>query len=138
MLHNELKGTGMERRTLASLAAIAVLTSPLASWGDDAPPKHLFLCRSPLLAFSFFETLQELHQKGITITPTIAAEVCAGMKAGAEPQCIRVEAVKFDVVGTGYGGAMAMTDGTTKTWFHNPDAQGWVHPQYYVQSLKSK
>ncbi|RTL29134.1 MAG: hypothetical protein EKK47_13925 [Burkholderiales bacterium] len=126
----------MGQRTWNALAALAVLMGPLASSADDL--KHLYLCRSPLLAFDFWETLQQLHQKGITITPTIASEVCAGMKAGADPQCIRVEAAKFDVVATGYGGAMAMTDGTTKTWFHNPESAGWVHPQYYVQSLKAK
>jgi hypothetical protein len=33
---------------------------------------------------------------------------------------------------------MAMTDGKTKVWFHNPDTGGWVHPDYYVAYVNAK
>jgi hypothetical protein len=27
---------------------------------------------------------------------------------------------------------LALTDGTTKVWFHGPDTLGWVHPEFYI------
>jgi hypothetical protein len=125
------------KRTRYLAVLVAAFLAPLVAQADDTPAlTHLYLCRSPILAFDFWETLQDIQQKGVTITPTIAAEVCAHMKAGNEPQCIKVEAANFEVTGTDYQGAMTMSDGKTKFWFHDPDAIGWVHPQYYVMFAK--
>jgi hypothetical protein len=33
---------------------------------------------------------------------------------------------------------MAISDGKTKAWFHNPDTLGWIHPDYYVQFVNAK
>jgi hypothetical protein len=101
-------------------------------------PNHLYLCRSPLIAFNFWGALQNLSQQGVTITPTITQEICNGMRAGTTPQCIRVEADTFKPVASGWGGALAMSDGKTSTWFHNPDTGGWVHPDYFVLYTNSK
>jgi hypothetical protein len=60
------------------------------------------------------------------------------MRAGKDPQCIRVEADDFRPIASGWGGALAMTDGHTKVWFHNPDAAGWVHPDFYVSYANSQ
>lgn len=100
--------------------------------------KHIYLCRSPLLAFDFWNSLQDVQKKGITLTPEIAQQVCNGMKAGNEPQCIRVEVDQVKPIASGWGGALALTDGKTKIWFHNPDSGGWVHPDYYVYFVNLK
>ena len=60
------------------------------------------------------------------------------MKAGRDPQCISVDADEFKPVASGWGGALSLSDGKTKVWFHNPDAGGWVHPDYYVYIVNSK
>jgi hypothetical protein len=72
------------------------------------------------------------------MTPKIAQEICAGTKAGKESQCIRVEGDEFKPIASGWGGALALTDGKTKVWFHNPDGGGWVHPDYYVAFANQK
>lgn len=54
------------------------------------------------------------------------------MKAGNEPQCIRVDGGDLKPIASGWQGALATSDGKTKMWFHNPDTLGWVHPHYYV------
>lgn len=82
--------------------------------------------------------MQKIQKQGVTLTPKIAQEICDGMKAGQDPQCIRVEADEFKPVASGWGGALALTDGKTKVWFHKPDAAGWVHPDYYVSFVNSK
>lgn len=128
---------GMKRWILIFLAVAAVWQSAPAR-AEDAARKHLYLCRSPLLAFDFWGALQNIQKQGVTVTPKIAEQICAGMKAGKDPQCIRVEAEKFTPVASGWGGAMAMTDGKTKIWFHNPDTGGWVHPDYYVSYVNAK
>jgi hypothetical protein len=99
---------------------------------------HLFLCRSPLLAFNFWEALHSIQRQGVTLTPKIVQEVCDGMRAGSDPQCVRVEAAEFKPIASGWGGALAMSDGKTKSWFHDPEAGGWVHPDYYVSYMNSK
>ncbi|MEK0235704.1 hypothetical protein [Ralstonia pseudosolanacearum] len=121
----------------ASAALFALGMSTLVK-ADDATRKHLYVCRSPVLAFDFWNGLQEMQRKGVTVTPKIAQEVCNGIRAGDEPRCLRVEADGFKPVASGYGGAMAMSDGKTKVWFHNPDTLGWVHPDYYVQFVNAK
>jgi len=116
------------------VAAISVafnaIALPVVSANDSL--KHMFVCRSPLLAFDFWSSLRSMQMKGITITPQIVEQTCNGMKAGNEPQCLRIEANSFKPVASGSDGALAMSDGKTKIWFHNPDAGGWVHPEYYV------
>jgi hypothetical protein len=91
-----------------------------------------------VLAFDFWRSLQEILGKGISLTPKIAEEICAGMKAGNEPQCIRVEADKLTPVASGWGGALAISDGKTNVWFHNPDSGGWVHPDHYVSYVNGQ
>jgi hypothetical protein len=103
-----------------------------------AQAAHMFLCRSPLLAYDFYNSLVELEQEGITLTPTIAQQVCAGMRAGGDPQCIRIAGSKFTPVASGWNGSLAMTDGATKIWFHNPDGYGWVDSRMYVQYLNAQ
>lgn len=126
----------MKRLNLIVLLSLLIVPSLWVS--AEGHPKHLYLCRSPLLAFNFWEALGDIQKQGVTLTPAIAQQICGGMKAGREPQCIRVEADKFKPIASGWGGALALTDGRTKIWFHNPDAGGWVHPDYYVSYVNSK
>jgi hypothetical protein len=117
------------------LVLIVLLSLSISAEG---PTNHLYLCRSPLLAFDFWGSLLNLQQQGVTITPKIAQEICDGMHAGLTPQCIRVDSDDFKPIASGSDGALAMTDGKTKTWFHNPDTLGWVHPDYYVLFVNSR
>jgi hypothetical protein len=125
----------MKRLIFIFLLCLVLPSVPVSAQGHR---KHLYLCRSPLLAFNFWEALQNIQQQGVTLTPTIAQQICEGMKAGQDPQCIRVAVDEFKPVASGWGGALALTDGKTKVWFHNPDAGGWVHPDYYVSLVNSK
>ena len=95
----------------------------------------MYLCRSPLLAFDFWGKLADLQKEGVTITPKITQEICEGMKAGQDPRCIRVEGEDFKPV-SGDGRAMAMIDGKTEVWFHNPDA-GRMGPPGLLTCLTS-
>lgn len=122
--------------TIVLILCVVILSAAQSTEGTKH--KHVYLCRSPLLAFDFWQSLQEVSQKGITLTPTIIEQICANMKAGSDPQCIRVEADHITPVANGWGGAMAVTDGKTKVWFHNPDTGGWMHPEYYVYFLNAK
>jgi len=94
--------------------------------------RRIYLCRSPLLAFDFWNKLQDLKKQGVSVTREITQQVCDHMKAGTDPQCVYIEVAKFKPIASGWGGALALTDGKTKVWFHNPDSGGWVHPDYYV------
>lgn len=125
----------MKWALLIVLASCICFSLPVFAEGKQT---HLYLCRSPLLAFDFWRALQNLAQQGVTVTPQIAQQICDGMKAGQDRQCIRVEAAEFKPVGSGWGGALALSDGKTNVWFHNPDAGGWVHPDYYVLLANSK
>ncbi len=100
--------------------------------------RQLYVCRSPLLAFAFWNSLKEIGRKGVTITPAIAKRVCDGMNTGGVPQCVSIRGEHLTPVVTGAGGAMSMSDGTTTIWFHNPNEGGWIHPEYYVQFLHAK
>jgi hypothetical protein len=124
----------MQRRCALKIIAALLICLPVSA----EKPGHMYLCRSPLLAFDFWGKLADLQREGVTITPKITQEICEGMKAGQDPQCIRVEGEDFEPVSSGWGGALAMTDGKTKVWFHNPDAGGWVHPDYYVTYVNSR
>lgn len=117
------------------LMLIVLLALPTSA---DGPADHLYLCRSPLLAFDFWGGLTNLQRQGVTLTPKIAQEICDGMRAGKIPQCIRADADDFKPVASGSDGALAMSDGKTKIWFHNPDTGGWVHPDYYISYVNSK
>lgn len=122
------------------LILAALLIFPILSMSAQDAHRHLYLCRSPLLAFDFWRSLHDLQEKGIKLTPEIAQEICSGMKAGREPQCIRiqVDARAVKPVASGWGGALALTDGKTRIWFHHPDSGGWVHPDYYIYFVNSK
>ena len=112
------------------IALSIALSSPVLPQDHE---RRIYLCRSPLLAFDFWQSLQALRTQGIKLTPEIAQQVCDGMKAGVEHQCIRVQMATFKPIAAGWGGAMALTDGKTTIWFHNPDSDGWVNPEYYVE-----
>jgi hypothetical protein len=127
---------GSMKRSLLLFLILALVASSASAFVESK--RHLYLCRSPLLAFNFWQELQDVQKKGVTLTPKIAEQICSGMKAGNDPQCIRVEADKFTPVASGWGGAMAMSDGKTKIWFHNPDGGGWIHPDYYVSYVNQK
>jgi hypothetical protein len=127
----------MLKRSNLIVFAFSLVLSLLAV-SAEAEQRHLYLCRSPLLAFDFWSSLQNIQKQGVTLTPKIAEQICAGMKAGQEPQCIRVEGDKFKPIATGWAGALALADGQNKVWFHNPVADGWVHPDYYVYYVNSK
>jgi hypothetical protein len=114
------------------------LMLPFSQISAETNRAHLYLCRSPLLAFDFWNTLLDIKTRGVTVTPKITEEVCNNMRAGKDPQCIRVEAETFKPISSGWGGALALTDGKTKVWFRNPDAGGWVHPDYYVTYVNSR
>jgi hypothetical protein len=120
---------------MKQLILIVLLSLPISA-GEQTD--HLYLCRSPLLAFDFWKSLLNLQGQGVTITPKIAQEICDGMRAGRDPQCIRVDADNLKPVASGWGGALAMTDGKTKAWFKTPETGGWVHPDYYVLYVNSK
>jgi hypothetical protein len=124
----------MYKRHALKIIAAFLISLPISA----EKPSHMYLCRSPLLAFNFWDALLNLQRQGVKITPTITQEICDGMRAGEDPQCVRFEAIDFKPIASGWGGAMAMTDGKTKIWFHNPDAGGWVHPDYYVSYVNSK
>jgi hypothetical protein len=125
----------MTKNIVKAVAAFYILCLSVA---DAAPPDHMYLCRSPILAYDFYNSLIDLVQKGIHLTPTIAEQVCAGMVAGpGVPQCIRVKAGKFMPIASGWGGELAMTDGTTKIWFHKPDGYGWIDSRMYVQYVNA-
>ncbi len=125
--------------TRSLLRALMVgLILPCLPASAEGKPKYLFLCRSPSLAYAFWSDLHDVQSKGVTLTPRIMEETCSGMKAGEDPQCIRVVSDEFKPVASGWGGALALTDGKTKVWFHEPDGGGWVHPDYYVRYVNSK
>lgn len=123
------------RYGVGMLIALSISNATMA---DDAGRRHLFVCRSPILAFDFWNDLLEVQRKGVKVTPQIAQQVCDGMKAGSDPQCIRIDAKDFKPIASGWQGAMAMSDGNTKVWFHSPDSLGWVHPDYYVVFVNHK
>jgi hypothetical protein len=123
------------KRAILIILVFVVFSIPVFAEGKQ---NHLYLCRSPLLAFDFWRELQDMQKQGVTVTPAIAQGICDGMKAGQDRQCIRVEAAKFKPVASGWGGALAMGDGKTNVWFHNPDEGGWVHPDYYVSYVNSE
>ncbi|HEY1936268.1 MAG TPA: hypothetical protein VGG99_30030 [Acetobacteraceae bacterium] len=124
-------------RRLISAIVLAVILSQFGgitrAWAD-----HIYLCRSPLLAYDFWNSLIALQQQRIVLTPTIAAQVCNGMKAGRDPQCIRVERTHFEPFASGWNGALAMTDGSTKIWFHMPDGFGWIDSRSYISWLNAQ
>jgi hypothetical protein len=128
----------MKLWTRCVCVVLIALSIPVLATASDAGSRHLYVCRSPVLAFDFWNTLQEIQRKGVTVTPKMAQEVCDGMKAGADPQCIRIEGDDLRPVASGWQGAMAMTDGKTKVWFHNPDSLGWIDPVYYVTFVNQK
>ncbi len=74
--------TRWTRLICGGLIALSVATAA------DAERRHLYVCRSPLLAFDFWNTLQDMHRQGVTVTSKIAQEVCDHMKAGDDRQCI--------------------------------------------------
>ena len=118
-----------------------ILIVLLASSCSQFPPRKSQSFVSMQIApacFRLLGALQNLQRQGVTLTPEIAQEICDGMKAGRDPQCIRVEADDFRPIASGSDGALAMSDGKTKVWFHNPDAGGWVHPDYYIYYLDTK
>jgi hypothetical protein len=124
----------MDKRRALKFVAALLLSLPIS--GKE--PHHLYLCRSPLLAFDFWGSLVNLQQQGVTVTPKIAQEICDGMRADRSPQCIRVDADDFKPIASGADGALAMSDGKTETWFHNPDTLGWVHPDLYILYVRSR
>jgi hypothetical protein len=100
----------MKRITLIVLLLLIV---PSFAGSTEGNRKHVFVCRSPILAFDFWRALQDKQRQGVTLTPKIVQEICDGMKAGRDRQCIRVEADEFKPVASGWGGALALTDGRT-------------------------
>ena len=127
-----MPGSGM-RRLISVVAVLMPLVSIPQAWAE-----HVYLCRSPLLAYDFWNSLLAIQQQGVMVTPTIAAQICNGMKAGRDPQCIRVEAPHFRAFASGWNGALAMTDGTTKIWFHMPDGFGWMDSRSYISWLNTQ
>jgi len=117
------------------LIAISLFAATSVAMAEN---QHLFVCRSPLLAFDFWNSLHDLQNKGVKITPQIAQEICDGMKAGTDPQCIRIEGENLKPVASGWQGAIAMSDGPKKVWFRYPDSMGWIHPDYYVSFVNKK
>lgn len=126
--------SGKITRLIIALLALA-LAAPILPQEHE---RRIYLCRSPLLAFNFWNSLQNLIKQGVTLTPQIAQQICDHMKAGTDPQCIYVEMAQFKPIATGWQGAMALTDGKTKVWFHNPDTGGWVSPDYYIYLMNAE
>jgi hypothetical protein len=106
-------------------------------YAGDTNAKLVFVCRSPLLAFDFQKTLQDLRGKGVKITSQLAEQICDGMRAGKDPQCRSIKVTELKPIAAGWGGALALSDQGTRVWFHNPDAGGWVAPDYYVWLVNS-
>ncbi len=122
---------------MRKLISIVVLAGILSQFGgiERARAEPIYLCRSPLLAFDFWNSLIAIQNQGVTVTPTIAAQICNGMKAGRVPQCIRVEGPSFKPFASGWNGSLAMADDKTKDWFHEPDGFGWIDSRYYIYLL---
>ncbi|MYM92423.1 hypothetical protein [Duganella vulcania] len=119
-------------RSAAMVLALGVAGIAAAGAGNTPPVRHVFVCRSPLLAFDFWKSLQETRAKGIEVTTEVAIQICAAMRAGHDPQCRRVEVAELRPIAAGWGGALALANGMTKIWFQNPDGGGWVTPEYFV------
>lgn len=117
-----------------ALTAVALVLIALSGLAQAKP---VFVCRSPLLAFDFQKSLQELRAKRVNPTPQLAEQICDGMRAGTERQCRRIEVVELKPIAAGWGGALALSDQGTRVWFHNPDSGGWVAPDYYVWLVNS-
>jgi hypothetical protein len=124
-------------RRLISIVALASMWTQLGgitrAWAD-----HIFLCRSPLLAYDFWNSLLAIQQQGVVVTSTIAAQICNGMKAGQDPQCISLVRAHFEPFASGWNGSLAITDEDTKIWFHEPDGFGWVDSRYYISRLNAQ
>lgn len=105
---------------------------------ERAWAEHIYLCRSPLLAYDFWNSLLAIQQQGVTMTPTIAAQICNGMKAGQDPQCIHAEAPHFEPFASGWNGSLAMSSTSTRVWFHQPDGFGWIDSRYYIYLLNAR
>lgn len=124
-------------RRLISVVVLASILPQLGgitrAWAD-----HIYLCRSPLLAHDFWDLLLAIQQQGVVVTPTIASQICDGMKAGRDPQCIRLEGPRFEPFASGWNGSLAMTNDNTKIWFHGPDGFGWIDSRYYIYRLNAQ
>lgn len=71
----------MDLRFKVRLAAVLVLALPISA----EKPSHLYLCRSPLLAFNFWEALGNLKRQGITVTPKIAQRSATACEVAKTP-----------------------------------------------------
>lgn len=58
---------GVARACICSLSFFSVATSGAV----EVDVKHMFLCRSPLLAFDFWQSLQDMQKQGVTLTAQI-------------------------------------------------------------------
>lgn len=116
------------------IALVLALSSPILPQDHE---RRIYLCSSPLIAFNFWNAILDLQKQGIKLTPEIARQLCDGMKEGTDPKCIYVQMTKFKPIASGWGGALALTDEKTKVWFHHPDGDGWVHPDYYVYLMNT-
>ena len=125
----------MKRSIFCIVLSLIVPLLPVSAEGTQ---RHLYLCRSPLLAYDFWRSLLDIRQRGVTIMPQIVEQICDGMRAGSVRQCIRVNAAEFKPIASGWGGALQMTDGKTTVFFNHPDTGGWVHPDYYVSYVNGK
>ena len=119
--------------TLGGLAVSGIFSGTAA----DAPiPAGMYVCRSPLLAFDFWNSL--LHTSNdlkIKLTPNIVAQIAAGQN------CIRVVSDDLRPIKSGWGGALAMVDGDKTPvlpFFSQPDTFGWVHPDYYIKYVNDQ
>ena len=118
------------------LAGCMALT--LAAPARARPIDHLYLCNSPLNAETFWRHIRRMAADGVKITPTIAEQVCYAMRAGKYHQCILVQSSSFRPIASGPDSTLAMTDGRTNIWFHNPNGGGWVVADLYIIYLDSK
>lgn len=111
---------------LVALASFGILPSAAA---DASVPPGMYVCRSPLLAFDFWNSVLHLSQElKIKLTKEIVAQLAA------DQNCIRAASDNLRPIKSGWGGALAMADGDkSPVYFHHPDTFGWVHPDYYVQ-----
>ena len=118
----------------ARLLVLIPLGISLCSEADAPLPVGVYVCRSPLLAFNFWESLLHVSQElKIKLTHDIVAQLAADQK------CIRVSSENLRPIKSGWGGALALADGDkSPVYFHQPDTLGWVHPDYYVQYVNDE
>lgn len=104
----------MVGRSSRFLGALFLL---LFTQSAQAAEAGMFLCRSPLIAHSFWDDLIAAKQLGIDVNLSIFRQVAK------KDECLWVESDHLSPIRAGWAGMLALTDG---------NVVGWATPEYYV------